>query len=551
MEKWRSDWRRVYGGRAYALLSSLVAMGGYGFKIVHPVMGIDDTPYAYYFQEGLAAVVGRWVLFVLNKFVHIAEFAPFVTDLAAVLLLMAAVTVWGMLFYSILGDRIPRYGYWFFSCIFLSCPLISEVFTYFLHNGIAVGYLSCGVSLCLMREGLARTMERKPGQAFRLLALSAAMLVIALGCYESFMIVWLVGILLILLTERFTSLRRPLAKSLIVAALTACAAMVLRSLVLKIVAAVFGLGYLRDAAVQRSVAELAGWMLEPGAFAEFAMVLKRLFVMYGVFAYAYYPIWILVCMWAVIAAVSLWMSVRRRDLGIAFLAAGCFAASFLLAMVEGKATLYRSAQFVPLICGYGMLLAVYAVRATADRIKWGKGVRGVLALAMSVILWNQCADLNHWFYVDYRKYEYAREYMARVALELERNFDVSKPVVFAGEWENPESLVRDAYVRYDDERFYKMKRVTDLLDEHLLEKFYRGQGVWVAQTPALSVINWGKYAFDNDEELVRFMAFHGHGFVPHEDGSYYEEAEAYAASMPHFPAEGSIADVGEYIIVHF
>ncbi len=33
-----------------------------------------------------------------------------------------------------------------------SSPLISEVFTYFLHNGIAIGYLCCGISLCCVRE---------------------------------------------------------------------------------------------------------------------------------------------------------------------------------------------------------------------------------------------------------------------------------------------------------------------------------------------------------------------------------------------------------------
>ncbi|MCM1100304.1 MAG: glucosyltransferase domain-containing protein [Clostridium sp.] len=578
MEKWRSDWRRVYGDRAYILLLSLVAACGYGFKIVHPVMGIDDTPYAYYFEEGLAAVVGRWVLFLLNKVVHIAEFAPFITDLAAVLLLMAAVSVWGLLFYRVLGDRIPKYGYWLFSCIFLSCPLISEVFTYFLHNGIAIGYLSCGLSLGLMQEGLERVERRKSRQAVGLFALSAALLVVAMGCYESFMIVWLVGIFLILLSERLAGgTRRPAATrglskargpsgvfglpciKLAVAAVTAAAAMLLRSIVLKIVIAAFGLGYLREAAVQRSLAEIAGWMLQPGARAEFAMVLKRVFVQYVVFAHAYYPIKIFVLASLVICLCSLGMSIRRRDVGILLLTAGCFVAAFLLTVVEGKATLYRSAQFVPLICGYGILMAVYAVSGAMGAAKrrgigntaLRRGAGAVCAVVSAVILWNQCADLNHWFYVDYRKYEYAKEYMAQVALELEQNFDTSKPVVFTGEWENPEGLVEDAYVRYDDPRFYEMKRITDLVDEHLLEKYYRGYGVWVAQTPALSVISWGKYAFDNDEELIRFMAFHGHGLLPHADGSYYTEAENYAADMPHFPREGSIVDAGDYIIVHF
>lgn len=563
MEKWRADLFKIYGNKAYVLLLSLAAACGYGFKIAHPAMGIDDTPYAYYFEEGLAAVVGRWVLFVLNKVVHLADFAPFLTDFAAVLLLMLAVTVWGLLFYSILGDRIPRYGYWLFSCVFLTCPLIAEVFTYFLHNGIAVGYLSCGVSLCLMREGLNRLGGRKGrrGEAVCIFAMAAAFLVIAMGCYESFMIVWLTGLLLTLLTERLAGVRRAVLKSLLTAAVTALVAMIFRSMILKLVMAIFGLDYLRDEAVQRSVTELLGWMVKPGAGAEFAMAIKRIFVMYGVFAYAYYPIKIFVLAAAVMGLYGLWRSIRLKDAWIMILTVGCFVAAFLLAVVEGKATLYRSAQFLPLISGYGMLLAVCAVQGFVQAAKrrgkgglWTAAERGsrVLLLAVAaVIIWNQCTDLNHWFYVDYRKYEYAKEYTAQVAAELEKNFDTSKPVVFTGQWENPRSLVQDAYVQYNSETFYKMKCIADLVDDQLLEKFNREYGVWVAQTPSLSVISWGKYAFDNDEELVRFMQFHGHDIKPLKDNSHYDEAEQYSLDLPSFPAEGSIVDRGDYIIVHF
>ena len=44
------------------------------------------------------------------------------------------------------------------------------------------------------------------------------------------------------------------------------------------------------------------------------------------------------------------------------------------------------------------------------------------------------------------------------------------------------------------------------MDPDLLDKYNRGsRGVWVAQTPALSVIDWGRYAFDSDAELVKIF----------------------------------------------
>ena len=174
MKKWLKDFRKFGEDRLYVFLLALVAVCAYGFMVTHPAVGIDDTPYQYYFEEGLSAIVGRWVMFLLNKVVHVADFAPFIADFAGVLILMLGVTVWAVLFRNLFeaepacGSRfeskVPRYGYLFFSAIFISCPLISEVYTYYLHNGIATGYLFCGISLCCFREGLLRLDARPAGR---------------------------------------------------------------------------------------------------------------------------------------------------------------------------------------------------------------------------------------------------------------------------------------------------------------------------------------------------------------------------------------------------
>lgn len=637
MKKWLDDLSVFYKNKAYVLLLCLTAVCSYGFLITHAAVGIDDTPYSYYFEEGLVAIVGRWVLFLLNKIVHIAEFAPFLTDFAGVLIFMAAVTVWCVLFYSILGEKVPWYGYLFFAGVFLSSPLISEVYTYYLHNGVSIGYLCSGLSLCFFREGLLRMQPgqkaegsgqsdiRNSSRGLTCFSGTIFFLWIALGCYESFMIVWLLGIFLVLLTERYAGIKRKVFRALFTAAAAAVIGMILRSVMIAAVTKVFGLEYLKDDAVQRSVTEMAAWMFEPGAWPEFAMMLKRIFVMYGVFAYAYYPIKIFVMASAVILCFGIWRSIRQRDVWVILLTAGSFAVSFLLVMIEGKATLYRSAQFLPVICGYGVLLLVYAAggisraimggNLTAEQmtetareqiigraeesaeqqtaelktaketakheengaadcglnradcpemetkgaeeqavLKWRRGasvcVRALAAAVLSIVLWNQCTDMNRWFYVDYLKYEEAKNVAAQIAYELESHFDTSKPVIFTGNYEIPRSIIQDAYVEYNSETFYKMYRITSMVDEHLLEKFNRSYGVWVAQTPALSVIDWGRYAFGDDSELTHFFAMHGHEIKPLLNTEYAQEESA-SLALPHFPEEGSIVDRGEYIVVHF
>lgn len=564
-KKWSGYIRKFAENRMYMGILLLAAIGAYGYKVTHTAIGIDDTPSLYYFQEGLIAIVGRWVLFLLNKVIALAEFVPFVTDFAAVLLLIAAAIVWSALFYSVFGEKIPVMGYAFFAAVFVSCPLISEVFTYFLHNGIAIGYLCCGISLCFMREWQSSIRKQRKGSDLRekldglavtKLVAAAVFLWIAMGCYESFMILWLAGLVLLLLAERIAWGRqeRDVFVTLVAGASAALLAIVLRSLTIVAVTKVFHLEYLRGEAVQRSVTEMLGWMVQPGAFGELTMILKRTFVLYGVFAYAYLPIRIFVLSAVVITVVTLVRVIRGRDLWALVLLPAAYLAAFSLLLIEGKATLYRSAQFLPIFCGYGVLLFVYGIwQLTIGRKgRISAAIRGLAVLVLVVITWNQCMDMTKWFYIDRQKYDAAVKTADQIALDLERDFDTSKPVIFTGNYEIPYSIVKDAYVSYGDSKYYKMKRLTDLIDPDLLDKYNRGsKGVWVAQTPALSVIDWGRYAFDSDAELVKFFEMHGHRLVACEDIDRYAEAEEASLELPEYPRDGYIVDKGDYIIVHF
>ena len=165
------------------------------------------------------------------------------------------------------------------------------------------------------------------------------------------------------------------------------------------------------------------------------MILKRTFVLYGVFAYAYLPIRIFVLSAVVITVVTLVRVIRGRDLWALILLPTAYLAAFSLLFIEGKATLYRSAQFLPIFCGYGVLLFVYAVwKVTAwwerktqksQNSRICRGVRGIAILVLAVIVWNQCMDMTKWFYIDKQKYDAAVQTVDQIALDLERDFDTS------------------------------------------------------------------------------------------------------------------------------
>ena len=358
---------------------------------------------------------------------------------------------------------------------------------------------------------------------------------------------------------RLTGEKIGVFRQLFFAGMVGLCGMILRSIMISVMIRVFHLEYLQDNAVQRSVGEMIQWLFEADAFPEFSMAIKRTFVMYGVFGYAYYPIKIFMTAILILAVAAVWRGICKKDIWIPVLFVAAFVSAFLLVVIEGKATLYRSAQFLPIICGFGALILSFMVREMSGFMSNRKSTffkrmsrlpHIIVLFVLSVVVWNQCADMNKWFYIDYQKYENAKCTVVKIADRLSEDFDTSKPITFTGVYDIPASIIQDAYVPYGTEIFYKMNHITTSIDEHLLEKFYRDYGVWVAQTPSLSVIEWGRSAFGSSEELVRFINMQGYSFRAVTDEKIINDAAEYGLTLPQFPEKGAIVDMGDYILIN-
>lgn len=540
----REGLKKLIYSKPYVLILLLTALCGYGFRIVWPVIGIDDTLYDDYFNGGLAPYMGRWVLFLLGRVLKFTDFAPFATEFISVIVFMAAVTVFAVLFLRIFWEDIPFFGYILFSCIFLSSPIHSEVFSYFLHNGTALGYLLTGISLNLLMDSYVHMeTNTKPAPYGRLICI-AFLVTLSTGLYESFMIVWILGVFLSAFSLKLYGRRS--FRFVFCGGLTAAASVIFRSLCIRLVLILFNITTDKETARLRSMKELAGWLASKDALSDFVMALKRAYVMYFAFMYAYLPVAVFVFAAFILFFVSIVFLVKKKNVWVLLLFIISSLSCFLLIPIEGKVTLYRSAQFLPLYCGFGALMLFYCI----SKIKIA---RIISATAAAILLFNQCMMLNRYFYIEYMKYEEAINVIERIDYELKSSFDISKPVVFTGLYEVPESLISDAYVEIGSKTFYRIKRLTDIIDPTLLEKFYKKNGVEVAQHPALSVIEWGRYAFGDSTELIKFFRMHGME-INYIKGIDYETMygiEMDTADMPRFPQEGSVRDFGDYIVVHF
>lgn len=551
-----NDLKKFWQCKAYMIGLSLIAMGAYGFAVTHHAIGMDDTAVSLYFEEGLAPYVGRWSLFLINKIFHIGDFMPWMVELVSVMILMLSVTLWCILWDRVGGDRLrlPAWSYVFVAGVMISCPLISEVFVFYLHNGVCTGYGVTALALMSLIGGLEKDQEMK--KRFGNLVLSMVLLSVALGFYESFVMVYVMGAVMVFFLlrmlygkcgegSRITSRFLPWAGAGI---LSVSGSLVIRAIVLYVLELVCQLD--RLAVYDVRYRKLFGDIFTVDG--ELSMVLKRHFVKYYVNSIVYLPIAVLLVAFGVISICAIVWGIRKKDILMPICIGMLMLLPVGMSLVEGHVTFYRSAQYVPLVSAFAVFLVLFALY-TFTKVTV---LRRCVYVLLGILLFNQCMDSNRWFYVDWLKYQNAKEVMDRVAYDLRRDYDITKPIIFRGGYRVPYEVAKDVYVSFGSEEYQLISSITDIIDVHLKEKFFaeNGQGYIYGEMPIVSILQWGTVAFDNtSEQLIRFWKMHGQdGFRCEKDLERIKEAEKIREkeNMPGYPEEGYIKECDDYIIVN-
>ncbi len=523
----------------------LTAAGSYGFAVTHESIGVDDTLVKLYLDQGLEAYMGRWTIYLLNKLFRVDNFMPFVTELGGVLLLLAGVLLFCVLFKRIFGDGIGILGYAVFSCVFISYPFISEVWVYYYHNGVDLGYILLTLSLLLFMEGFVHTGKKR----VKYLLGSMGLLCAAVGCYESFLILYVVGVLVMLFFQGMCDrekMDRHMVWKVFLCGCLAIGCIVLRMLIQNLIIIIFSLQDLGEVAAAREVADSLKLFRGDNWFSDLFMLVKRYLLVYFVNATVYFPIAEYVASVVFFGIASVVLTIKKKNGWFLLLFVGMVVVPVTLTFMVGMAPLYRSCQFMPFFIASALLLPYLLMKRY-----WKKYGAAVFALCVCLV-WNQMYETNHIFYTDHKKYLYDKEVLTTIAREVIREYSADAKVIFTGKYTTPYSLIQDYHIGYSSKEFQRICALTDWLDPHLKEKYYTPYGYSFAGEAKYSVIEWGLYAFGNPGlELGHFLEMHGYSLQVETEKILLERAENFAAEMPRWPEEGSIAEMDGYVVIHF
>ena len=141
--------RKNFDKILYFVSLCAITIAGYGYVLTHGTCGIDDISIDLYFEKGIGVAIGRWPYYLINKVIPIAKYTPFIGDFITVLLLMAAATVWCILFYKMIPEKISVWVYILFAALFMNYSMNADVFVFYLQNGLGWVHLFSVLSLFL------------------------------------------------------------------------------------------------------------------------------------------------------------------------------------------------------------------------------------------------------------------------------------------------------------------------------------------------------------------------------------------------------------------
>ena len=547
----RAMWKRRY----FAVALPLMAVISFCTLLTNPTVGIDDTAFDMYFEQGVAPAAGRWCLFLINK-VFALSYNPYFMEAVGLALFCVSVSLWCVVFDRVFGTKIPDYGYLLFGCVMISSPITSEVIVYYLHNGIFLAYGMCALAILIGMKLFRTGCSYKRGQKIKYLLLSVLCLTIALGCYESFMIVFLMGMVMVYLSVRIAGGKKYCEKAIpwaVYVVLAAVCALLFRTLIVKAMIAGFGLQEETKVLNSRGLHEFLGWFDGTRSVSDFAYVMKDFFVKYYINGVVYLPITILVLAIGILLLFAIVLSVKKKDGLIVAAAVGIVLLPWLMPVLEGSATFYRSCQYIPLLTAFSVLLVSrYAAVLIADASsRRRKLIKYTAAFLAGMLLYAQAYEMNRWLYLDALKYEDTKRTLDAVAYSILQCENPGKPVCIVGKYEVPVSLAEEAVCPSWSKKYVIVEALVKKLDEDIWEKYGTDTGYVFAETPELSFLEWGATAFYGfDRQIIRFWEMHGYTFTEDNNLTHYVEAREEMKDGPVFPEAGSVVEKEDYIIVN-
>lgn len=540
--KLKSRFCSYINDKIYMISLILTAIGSYGFLITHFSVSVDDLESVRYYSGELIAQ-GRLSASIFHKFFYLTDNFIWFQDFLGIVFLCISVILFCICFDRFIKteNHIPQTV---FSCIFVSYPIHSELFSY---NGCAV---AIGGGCCLVALALLMLISYRENKSLKYALFSVVFLFFAVSWYESLLIIFIGAVFMFLLLEQFESAEKKKIKDLFfdgikfaIPLAVAVAAEFAVSTAVRII--------LHIEPSSRAATDIGlGMYVNYNPLHHITHLLIPNIVDLIVASTYYVPITILFFTLLVMVGVLIFDLIKKHNLGIFI----CEICSMLLLMeftvIQYSRPIYRISQYYAFFVAFSAFFIYY--RISKSSVSFKKTMHNAFTLIMIIVTVWQVSSINYYFTTDNLRYEYEKSIMTYVGEELIHNFDTSKPVVFLGKVTMSEEVTERSCVSKNNKLFGKLaesKLCRTFCPD--ITKSYESGPVRIQDTNCQSYINWSIIAFEGNGTLtVKFLKYLGYDGITPGSKEQYKEAWSHFEEIPNWPDKNCITDMGDYIVVN-
>ena len=499
MEKIKEDYKIAtkyfLKNKLFIVTIILVTILSFGFTITNPSVGMDETAFDRYYQNKEMLESGRWGSYLLYSGLGIIEFIPFWIDFLVATIIAFIAVMWCIFLKKNLQEKLSIGAYLVFATIFISFPIINESYI-FSNSSLAVmlGTFLASLGIMLFYENYNNIHKKM------IYLLISIILAVAFSMYEACGQIMLVSIcittLLMLYTNKDKKIKE-IFKYAFCALGILIAGVILDEIIVKLI-------YMAGVRASNEADKEISW-------GKYGIVESLQLIMINIVNAMrntkYFPVLIFDTFSGIGLAISILQSDKKKNWMILIIFIAMFLSNFAISMLQLDSVLYRTCT------SWGLFVAVIVMVAYKFLSEYK--ITKILAIIMiGMLVLQQTKTLNQLFYNDYMRYQKDLHIAYELIYDLEKDYDTSKPLVIMG---TP----------------------------------YKGMGNYGAQSNSLSVLWWGKKAFnDNGREFIKFLNSLGYDFkVPTDEE--YEKGKIEAEKMGNYPKAGSIKELEDCIVINF
>ena len=543
LKKYTRDLEDYLKNKLYMVCIIITAILAFGFSITNITVGIDDLECGRYIGSGNELLrSGRfsWLFWtnifgIKNRYVE----NSFIFEVVGVIFLLWAAINFCILFKKVSFDKIEMPAYTVFSCIMISYPLMNEIWGYTGVNITICGsILFISFALILMREQLLEGFDVcKYG-------LSSFMLMIVCAGYESAAVVYVFMVSTILFFQvLFEKERKESYLSLIKQgsfyASVLAVGLVLRIIVHRSLLFVMNLSVMRNG-------DTAIWWGKLPVQQVISDIIRGIIKEYFVKGIIYFPITEFVCCIVVFCVLCI-VLLKKKNKAYWLPAVGMLISLFLLTLIQGRVSPYRACQVFSFFVAVVMMLLVHFT--SSSKIKGVRTLSVAIVMVSGLLCIHQASTMNYYLTLNYLRSEEEARTICNIGEDLNRKYNLEKPVIFTGTYTLSDELRQKAMISKDDIRWSIFSEVYGLFSD---KDIYNGEEYRkLPDSNVNSVIDWALGAFGSQDSLQKLFNYYGFDYQM-ADYSVLNDAEKYVQEnrIPGYPNEGYIFERDNYIIVN-